>query len=72
MRFFGIFGMGQQGKRTLSPEQVKNNEQLGEEKVDEMVAKQDAHYDAMTEEERDAYYVHPNLMTRIKKALRGE
>jgi hypothetical protein len=45
---------------------------LEQEKVNEIVSKQDARYDAMTEEERDQYYMKPNLMTRIKKSLRGQ
>jgi hypothetical protein len=36
-----------------------------------VVGKQDARYDAMTEEERERYYMKPGLMTKIKKALRG-
>ena len=67
------FGFGGQarGMRTISPEQLKNNQALQQDKVSEVLSKQDARYDAMTEEERDKYYLKPNLMTRIKKALRG-
>jgi hypothetical protein len=45
---------------------------LQQEKVNEIVSKQDARYDAMTEEEREKYYLKPNLLTKIKKALRGQ
>jgi hypothetical protein len=71
MRIFGIGGAGRRGPRTISPEQLKNNETLEQEKVDQVVGKQDARYDAMTEEERERYYMKPGLMTKIKKALRG-
>jgi len=49
-----------------------NSAALQQEKVDEIVSKQDAHYDAMSEQERAKYYMKPSLMTKIKKALRGQ
>ncbi len=70
MRFFGI-GFGRGGPKILTPEQRMNMEDVEQEKVDHVVAKQDARYDAMTDEEREKYYMKPNLMTKIKKALRG-
>ena len=54
---FRLFGSGT--KQVLSPEQQCNRDELGQEKVDEEVAKQDARYDAMTPEERDEYYLIP-------------
>jgi hypothetical protein len=60
------------GPKILSQEQLINNETVQQDKVDEVVSKQDAGYNSMTEEERDKYYMHPNLMTKIKKALRGQ
>ena len=45
---------------------------LEQEKVNEVLAKQDARYDSMSEEERERYYLKPSLMTRIKKACRGQ
>jgi hypothetical protein len=45
---------------------------LQQETVDEIVSKQDSRYDSMTEEEREKYYMKPNLLTRIKKSLRGQ
>jgi hypothetical protein len=45
---------------------------LQQEKVEEIVSKQDARYDAMSEEERAKYYMKPSLMTKIKKSLRGQ
>jgi len=56
----------------VSPERQKANAALGQDEVVDINAKQDARYDAMTEEERDKYYVHPNVFTKIKKAWRGE
>jgi hypothetical protein len=71
MRVFGIgFGRGR-GPRTLTPEQRMNMETVEQDKVDHVVGKQDARYDAMTDQERERYYMKPNLMTKIKKALRG-
>ena len=70
MRIFGVFGW--RGRAPLRPEQVMNNATLEQEKVNEVVSKQDARYDAMTEEEREKYYMKPSLMTRIKKGLRGQ
>jgi hypothetical protein len=34
--------------------------------------KEDARYDAMTEEEREKYYLKPGLFTKIKWYFRGE
>lgn len=70
----GIFGGGSQMNppKVISPEQKLNSAALEQDKVVDIVNKQDARYDAMSEEERDKYYVHPNLITKIKKALRGQ
>jgi hypothetical protein len=69
---FGIFGGGGRGgPRTISPEQLINNETVEQEKVNRVLSKQDARYDAMTDEEREKYYLKPTLKNRIKKALRG-
>ncbi len=56
----------------MTPAQMKNSQELQEEKVEKIVSKQDARYDAMTEEEREQYYMKPSITTRIKKALRGQ
>jgi hypothetical protein len=71
VRVFGRFGLGR-GRAQLRPEQKLNNATVEQEKVDEIVAKQDARYDAMSDEERKRYYMKPNLITRIKKTLRGQ
>jgi hypothetical protein len=65
-----MFGGGR--GRMMTPAQMKNSQELQEEKVDKIVSKQDARYDAMTEEEREQYYMKPSITTRIKKALRGQ
>lgn len=49
-----------------------NSAALEQEKIGEVLSKQDARYDAMTDEERERFYMKPNLITRIKKALRGQ
>ena len=72
MRIFGIGGRGRRNPEMLRPEQQMNRAALQQEKVDEIVSKQDAHYDSMTTEEREKYYMKPSLMTRLKKALRGQ
>jgi hypothetical protein len=51
---------------------MKNSEVLQQEKIDDVLAKQDARYDAMSDEEREKYYLKPSVTTRIKKALRGQ
>jgi hypothetical protein len=70
MRVFGLFGG--RGSATPRPEQQLNSATLQQEKVDDVLATQDARYDAMTPEQREQYYMKPSLMTRIKKALRGQ
>lgn len=73
MPYFGLFGGRlRSGPKVVSPEQQKENAELQQERIDGIVAKQDARYDAMSEEQRDKYYVHPNVITKIKKAWRGE
>jgi hypothetical protein len=70
---FGFFGgRGRRGRETLRPEQQKESAALQQEKVDEIVSQQDSRYDSMTEEEREKYYMKPNLLTKIKKSLRGQ
>jgi hypothetical protein len=49
-----------------------NSATLQQEKVDEVLSKQDARYDSMTDEEREKYYMKPSLKTRLKKSLRGQ
>ncbi len=71
-RIGGFGGLGRRGKRPLSVEQQYNRDALQQEKVDEVLAKQDARYDSMTPEERESYYLKPSLLTRLKKALRGQ
>jgi hypothetical protein len=71
-RFGGFGGFGRGGKRVLTDKQIHNRDALQQEKVDEVLAKQDARYDAMTPEERETYYLKPSLLTRLKKAVRGQ
>jgi hypothetical protein len=74
---YGLWGRlgGLVGRRTsASPrsEQQLKSAALEQEKVNEILSEQDARYDAMTEAERDEYYMKPKLLTRIKKSLRGQ
>jgi hypothetical protein len=68
----GFPGGLSRGSKRLTPEQQMNSAALQQEKVNEVLAKQDARYDAMTDEEREKYYLKPNLFTKIKKAIRGQ
>jgi hypothetical protein len=58
--------------RMLTPEQQMNSATLEQEKIRDVLAKQDARYDSMTEEGREQYYLKPSLLTKIKKAFRGQ
>jgi hypothetical protein len=74
---YGLWGrMGGMTVRRLramrTPEQQMVDAAAEQEKVNDIVSKQDARYDSMTEEEREQYYMKPSLTTRIKKALRGQ
>jgi hypothetical protein len=71
-RIGGFGGFGRGGRKVLSEEQIHNRDDLQQEKVDEVLSKQDARYDAMTPEERDKYYLKPSLLTKLKKAFRGQ
>jgi hypothetical protein len=64
--------MSRFGKKALTDKQIHNRDALQQEKVDEVLAKQDARYDAMTPEEREIYYLKPSLFTKLKKAFRGQ
>jgi hypothetical protein len=66
----GIWG-GRGGPLQKSPEQRYNHSALEQEKVNEVVGKEDARYDAMTPDQRDEYYMKPSFKTRLKKALHG-
>jgi hypothetical protein len=64
--------VGRKTRATPRPEQQMKSAALEQEKVNEILSEQDARYDAMTEAQRDEYYMKPSLKTRIKKALRGQ
>jgi hypothetical protein len=49
-----------------------NDAVVEQENVNQVLAKEDAHYDAMTEEEREKYYVEPGPFTKFKKFFRGQ
>jgi hypothetical protein len=66
----GMVGRGT--RATPRAEQQLKSAALEQEKVNEVLAKQDARYDSMSEEERERYYLKPSLITKIKKALRGQ
>jgi hypothetical protein len=55
-----------------TPEEAMNNATVEQEKVNQVQAKEDARYDAMTEEQREKYYVKPGPLTKLKKFFRGQ
>jgi hypothetical protein len=59
------------GNKWQRPDQLLNKGQAESMKVDEVTGDADARYDAMTDEERQAYYVSPSRGTRLKKFIRG-
>jgi hypothetical protein len=74
---YGLWGrlgglVGRKTQASLRPDQQTSDDILAREKIDKVLAKQDARYDAMSDEERENYYLKPNLMTKIKKAIRGQ
>jgi len=74
---WGLWGrlgglVGRKTRAAPSPEQEMNDSILEREKISKILEKQDARYDSMSDEEREKYYLKPNLMTKIKKAIRGQ
>jgi hypothetical protein len=62
----------QKGSKTSSdPQQFSDDAALEELKVDKFIQTEDSRYDSMTDVQRDAYYVNPNLRTRFRKWMRG-
>jgi len=59
------------GNRMQRPDQIGNKTEAESMKVDEVTSNADARYDAMTDEERQAYYVNPSRGTRMKKFIWG-
>ena len=67
---YRIFTLRFGPKSPPNPTQLKNSEGLDEMKVEKINATEDARYDAMTDAERDAYYVNPSLSTRLRKRFK--
>jgi hypothetical protein len=65
-RSFRFIGRGQK-----SPEQVRNDGEVAAMAVERAVAKDDAKYDAMTQAEREAYYLRSSRFSRLKKWVKG-
>jgi hypothetical protein len=61
-----IFSLNFAKKAPPTPTQLKNPDALGEMYVDKINASEDARYDAMTDVQREAYYVNPSLSTRLR------
>ena len=69
MQVFNIFRA--RGTTKQPAKHPRNDKSLSELNVDRIDSAENARYDAMTAAERDAYYVNPNLKTRLRKFLRG-
>jgi hypothetical protein len=69
-KIFTVFTLNRGNKAPPNPTQLKNSEGLDEMKVDKINATEDARYDAMTDAQRDAYYVNPSLSTRLRKRFK--
>ena len=54
-----------------TPSQSRNDQEVEAMAVEKAVAKDDATYDAMTDAERQAYYLRPSLFSRLKKRVTG-
>ena len=54
--------------RTFLIRRNANLRQFEDQKIEK---KEDARYDAMTDAQREAYYVHPGLWTKFRKSWRG-
>jgi hypothetical protein len=59
------------GDRGQTSEQISEDEAIDGKFVAEHEASDDARYDSMTEAQRDKYFVHPGLFTRIKQFWTG-
>lgn len=51
----------------MTPEQRLNADEAAQEKIERVLAKEDARYDAMNEAEREKYYLKPSLIARIRR-----
>jgi hypothetical protein len=65
-----LFGWGAGRTLPLRPDQQLNADEAEQDKIDHIVAREDARYDAMTDEQREKYYIKPSMLTRLKKYLR--
>ncbi len=72
MPIFGGRGGGLGGGRVVPSEaQIRNKAGVEEIKLEHVEGQEDARYDAMTDAQREAYYVSPSLWTRLRKKARG-
>jgi hypothetical protein len=62
---------GGRGRLTPRADQIQNKQGVEEIKLEHVEDDEDARYDAMTEEQREAYYVNPGLWTKLRKKARG-
>lgn len=62
-----IFSLNFVRKTPPNPTEVQNSNAVEEMQLDQVESAKDARYDAMTDAQRDAYYVNPSLKTRIGK-----
>ena len=62
-----IFSLNFVRKTPPNPTELRNSDTVQEMQLDQVESAKDAHYDAMTDAQRDAYYVNPSLKTRVGK-----
>ena len=62
-----IFSLNFVRKTPPNPTEVQNSNAVEEMQLDQVESAKDARYDAMTDAQRDAYYVNPSLKKRVGK-----
>ena len=63
----GVRRFGRFGRAPRRPDQVLNDEEAEQDRIDHVVAREDARYDSMTDAEREKFYVHPGPWTRLMR-----
>lgn len=62
-----IFSLNFVRKTPPNPTELRNSDAVQEMQLDQVESAKDARYDAMTDAQRDAYYVNPSLKKRVGK-----
>ena len=70
MQVFNVFRA--RGTTKQQSKHPHDEQSLSDMNVERIESAENDRYDAMTQAERDAYYVNPTLLTRMKKYLFGK